>query len=396
VKAVIAGGGIGGLTAALCLHHHGHDATILEASDALTEVGAGIQISPNGMKVFAALGLADDVARVAFAPEALEMRSGRTGRQVFQIPITEKERARWGGPYLHVHRADLVDVLAAAVRTRMPGAVELSARATGYRQSDSSASVTLAGGREVAGDLIIGADGIHSAIRAQMLGADAPDFTGNVAWRAVVPMEALGDLAPPPTACVWTGPGRHCVTYRLRGGALANLVAVVERDDWQRESWTEEGTRDEALADFDGWHPVLTNLLNKADRHFRWALFDRQPLPTWTDGRVTILGDAAHPMLPFMAQGAVMAIEDAWSLAAALNDVTTVAADVQHYQDRRLGRTAKVQAAARANAKTFHKRTILEQVGTYGPMWLAGKLAPAVVHTRNDWLYGYDVTAVSA
>ena len=226
-----------------------------------------------------------------------------------------------------------------------------------------------------------------------MLGDDTPVFTGNVAWRAVVPMEKLGDLAPRPTACVWMGPGKHCVTYRLRRGALINFVGVVERDDWTIESWSERGTKAEALADFDGWHPTITRILNEAEELYRWALFDRAPLAKWADGRVALMGDAAHPMLPFMAQGAAMAVEDAWTLAQQLALTENAPRALQNYQSLRLARASRVQALSRANAKTFHKRTRLNQLGTYGPMWLAGKLVPTAIHARQDWLYGHDVTA---
>jgi salicylate hydroxylase len=396
MKVIIAGGGIGGLTAALCLHHFGLDVEVREAAPALSEVGAGIQISPNGMKVFEALGMSGAIADIAFAPDALEMRLGTSGRRIFQIPITARERRRWGGPYLHIHRADLLRVLEATLRERLPHAVTLNSPVTGYCPQQDHVDVLNGEDAVATGDALIGADGIHSAIRTTMLGEDAPVFTGNVAWRAVVPMDVLGDLVPPPTACVWAGEGRHCVTYRLRRGTLANLVAVVERADWTHESWTEQGTREEALADFAGWHPVLTNLIEKADQHFRWALFDRKPLPRWTDGRVALLGDAAHPMLPFMAQGAVMGIEDAWAVAQCLSEDADAPAALQRYEGVRHARTARVQAAARANAGTFHKSGPAAQLATYGPMWLAGQIIPGVVHTRNDWLYAYDITQALA
>jgi len=190
------------------------------------------------------------------------------------------------------------------------------------------------------------------------------------------------------------GKGRHAVTYRLRGGELANFVGVVERDDWKTEDWAELGEREDALEDFADWHPVITNLIGaaKPESLYRWALFDRMPLPNWVDGRAALLGDAAHPMLPFFAQGAAMAVEDAWVIAQELSkpdrDVNT---SLKAYKERRLPRTSKVQAASRANMKTFHQRTWLGQMKTYGPMWLAGHIAPPLVHRRMDWLYGYDI-----
>lgn len=266
---------------------------------------------------------------------------------------------------------------------------------TGYQQDAEKIIVRLENGREISGDVLLGADGIQSTIRAQMGAAGTPNFTGNTAWRVLVPLDALGSLAPKPTACVWMGRGRHAVTYQLYGGEVANFVGVVERSDWTRESWIERGNPGDALSDFSGWHPVITTLLKDAELGtlFRWALFDRPPLARWTDGRAALLGDAAHPMLPFLAQGAAMAVEDGWVLARELSspgrpvDVSLLA-----YQNQRSARTGKAQARSRANMKTFHQRTKLGQLATYGPMWLAGQFAPILVHKRMDWLYGYDVT----
>jgi salicylate hydroxylase len=393
MKVLIAGGGIGGVTAALALIHHGFEVEVLEQAAALGEVGAGIQISPNGAKVLHALDLLAQVEQIAFRPERIEMRYGESGRTIFSIPLAAEAVHRWGAPYLHVHRADLLEVLVAELRARAPNAIRTGIQVTGYVTTDHLVEVSLANGERVAGDVLIGADGIRSLVRERMLGAEAPRFAGCVAWRAVVPVEALGHLPPPPTACVWVGPGKHAVTYRIRRGELANFVGVVERDDWRKEGWTEEGDRADVLRDFAGWHPVVTGMVEAAEKHFRWALFDRNPLPRWTDGRVALLGDACHPMLPFMAQGAVMAIEDAWVLARKLKEFAEPVAALKAYEAARLPRTAKVQAAARANAGIFHKRTALEKFVTYGPMQLAAQFAPSIVHARQDWLYGVDVTA---
>lgn len=391
-KAIIVGGGIGGLTAALAFHAFGWKVEVLEQAPEIGEVGAGIQISPNGMKVFRALGVEDRIARNAFQPESLEMRFGRSGREIFQIQARRAMIERWGAPYLHLHRADLIEALTELLLDRQPRAIRLNASCAEYETHDTGVVAKLVSGEAVSGDLLVGADGIHSKIRHQMLGPAQPDFTGNVAWRAVVPMDQLGDLAPPPTACVWVGAKRHAVTYRLRGGELANFVGIVETDTWTSESWTEQGRKEDVLADFAGWHPIITNLIETADAHFRWALFDRQPLPTWTDGRAVLLGDACHPTLPFQAQGAVMAIEDAYLLAKlcseAGGDLTPALAT---YFETRHPRTSSVQAASRGNAKLFHKHTPLSRAATYGPMWLAGKLAPGLIRSRQDPFFAYDV-----
>jgi salicylate hydroxylase len=291
-----------------------------------------------------------------------------------------------------LHRADLVATLTKLLLARQPNSVRLNAVCTGYQNSETSVQAQLADGETLDADLLVGADGIHSVIRTQMLGPDRPDFTGNTAWRAVVPLEKLGDLVPPPTACIWVGARKHAVSYRLRGGTLANFVGIVESDTWTSESWTEAGTKEQVLADFAGWHPIILNLIEQADAHYRWALFDRQPLDQWVDGRAVLLGDACHPTLPFQAQGAVMSIEDAYLLAMLCSDDQyTLDQALDLYFKSRLPRTSSVQAASRGNAKLFHKRTPLSRAMTYGPMWVAGKIAPGIIRSRQDPFYAYDV-----
>jgi len=394
MKVVIAGAGIGGLTTALCCLLRNHEVVVLEQAQALTEVGAGIQLPPNAMRVFQALGIADDIAANAFVPEALEARMGGSGRTLFYLPLAARVAKKWHAPYLHIHRADYINALKKVLLAKAPGALHLGAEVLRYTQTTSSIAVELSDGKIISGDVLIGADGIHSTVRAQMTGAEAPLFTGHIAWRAVVPIEQLGKHAPPPTACVWMGRGKHAVTYRLRRGTLANFVGVVESRDWAHESWSERGSRKQALADFSDWHSLVPRLIEAADTLYRWALFDRRPLPNWVQGRVALLGDAAHPMLPFMAQGAAMAVEDAWVLAAMLSEQNRTPADALHaYQCAREARTTAVQRASTANAGRFHQRSVAGQIATYGPMWLAGRMLPSLIHQRTHWLYNYDVTS---
>lgn len=383
---IIVGAGIGGLTLAHALLKQGQSVRILERASALENVGAGIQIPPNAVKVLRALGLEADVKARAFQPEAIEARMGQTGRHIFNIPLAEYAKNRWGAPYLHIHRAAYIFALA----NNLPDeTLKLNSNVISYENIAKGVCVYLENDRQLKSQYLIGADGIRSTIREQMLGPDAPQFTGNMAWRVVVPTERLEDLAPNPTACAWFGPGRHGVTYRLGPeGELTNFVGVVEQDSWQEEGWSIPGKKADLRADFEDWHPVIKNVIDKADTFHRWALFDRAPLPRWIDGRAALLGDAAHPMLPFLAQGAAMAVEDAWVLA----DVIGRDDNLSVYQSKRLGRTSKVQAASRANMGLFHKSSPVSKLATYGPMWAAGRLFPGVVHQRMDWLYNYDVT----
>jgi salicylate hydroxylase len=389
---LISGGGIGGLTAALAFLKCGHRVTVFEQSPFLDEVGAGLQISPNGMRVFEVLGVSARVEKDTFRPRAQELRYGKGGALILSIPLRDASRARWGGEYLHVHRADLVEALAGALEDREPEALQLGCRVVSYTQDAGSVTAHLEDGSAVTGDLLVGADGIHSLIRAQMVGPDKPRFTGNVAWRAVVPVSELGADAPPETACVWVGPRRHAVTYRLRRGSLANLVAVVESKTPESESWTATGARERALKDFKRWSPVIRSIIEKAPVLNRWALFDRMPLERWSDGRVVLMGDACHPMLPFLAQGAVMAIEDAYLLAQLVTRTADLQGALQTYETQRKPRTARIQEGARSNAALFHKGDPISRLATFGPIWIAGQFLPSVAHGQYDWIYKHDVT----
>ncbi|MGB5325659.1 MAG: FAD-dependent monooxygenase [Pseudomonadales bacterium] len=393
MKILIAGGGIGGLTAALCCLQRGHQVIVLEQAATIAEIGAGIQLPPNAIKVLHKLGLQEQLAELAFRPEALEARMGVSGRNIFSVALSGAAGNHWQAPYLHIHRADYIAVLRNALQTRAPNCLTLDAKITSVTQSGQDVTVSVAGNRHYSGDALIAADGIHSTVR-NIIGDDSPAaFTGNIAWRAVVPVEKLGKAKPPPTACVWMGSGRHAVTYLLRGGELANFVGVVERDDWRVESWSARGEMADALQDFKGWHPGIVTLLEQADALSRWALYDRKPLQRWTDGRIALLGDAAHPMLPFMAQGAAMAVEDAWVVAEELSQGDASVSDrLMRYEQRRLARTSRMQAISRANASTFHRHSTAAKILHYTPMWLAGQLVPGLIRKNFDWIYAYNVT----
>ncbi len=393
MKALVIGGGIGGVTAALCLRAQGLDVEVFERAETLSEVGAGIQLSPNGMKVLARLGLDARAEAVAFRPEALEMRLGTSGTQVFSIPMGEGARARYGAPYLHIHRADLMTVLGDALAASAPGALHLSRHLTGLEQDADHVTARFADGSTATGDVLIGADGIHSQVKAALFGASPARFTGNVAWRLVVPADERLRALVPPTATIWVGPGRHAVTYWLRRGELVNFVGIVEQQGWQQEGWTEQGDITDLRRDFAGWAEPVTEIMARAQACHRWALLDRDPMLRWGEGRVTLLGDACHPMLPFLAQGAVMAIEDAWVLARSLASQSSVPEALRTYAQARQPRTARVQLGARVQMGRYHQRTRLGQLATYGPMWLAAHLAPGKVKSMQDWLYKVDVTA---
>ena len=382
LNVLVAGGGIGGLTAALCLASRGHHVSVFEQAAAFGEVGAGLQLSPNCTRVLHSLGLEDALRANAFLPEATQFRDWRSGKVIAESPLGAAAVDRYGMPYYHIHRGDLLRVLVDAA-ARMPDiSLHAGVRVEQISQTGQRAT-TVAGGVERHGDALVGADGIHSATRTALWGQEQPRFTGNVAWRALVPTARLPTGLVRPTATVWWGPGKHFVHYYVRGGTLVNCVCVVEKTGWETESWTEPGAHGELKSDFAGWHDDVQQLIDHADEDslFKWALYDRAPMPRWGKGRITLLGDACHPTLPFMAQGAAMAIEDSAVLAACLTVASEVPASIARYENLRRKRTAAIQAGSRRNARVFHLSGLRA--------WLRNRAARMARQTM-DTLYRYD------
>ena len=383
----VVGGGIGGLTAALCLARAGHNVQVFEQTDECVATGAGIQVSPNASRVLHQLGLQDALMAKGFLPKATQMRSWRSGRVIAETTLGDVAVERYGAPYYHIHRGDLIEVLVSAVAAEPTIALTLSSEMTGFTQ-DANQVRLVAGEHEHQVDLLIGADGIHSSVRACLWGDQQADFTGNVAWRMLVPVNRLPDGLIAPNATVWWGPGKHFVHYLVNGGDYVNCVCVVEKAGWQAESWVEAGSMPELRADFAGWHDSIQQLLDQADDGtlFKWGLFDRAPMQTWGIDRVTLLGDACHPTLPFMAQGAAMAIEDAAVLANCLSYGADVIAGLQHYEELRKARTAGVQRGSRRNATVFHLSGL--------KAWLRDRAASKAGKHSMDRLYRYDPLTV--
>ncbi len=383
LRILVVGGGIGGLTAALCFAKRGHEVTVFEQAPTFDEVGAGIQLTPNCTRVLHDLGLERSLRACACLPEAIEFRNWRNGRLVGQAALGEDAVTRYGFPYYHAHRADLLAVLVEAAQRTPNIHLRCDARVRRFEQSGARVTLWAAEGSHD-GDLLLGADGIHSAIRAGLWGDDRPRFTGCIAWRALVPTHRLPDGLIRPVATAWWGPRKHFVHYYVRRGELVNCVGVVEKEGWEIESWTERGDHDELAADFAGWHDDVRRLIDNADRNslYKWALHDREPMPRWGEGRVTLLGDACHPMLPFMAQGAAMAIEDAAVLAGCLAGDQDVAAALQRYEGLRRGRTARAQHRSRRNATLFHL------VGMRA--WLRNRVTGRGAARTTDGLYRYN------
>jgi salicylate hydroxylase len=388
-KVLIAGAGIGGLCAALALSKRGFDVEIFEQAATLSEVGAGIQLSPNAMHVLNELGLAQALSAYCFRPNKAVMRHYQSGAEYLSIALGEQCTSRYGAAYMHIHRADLHHVLYQAV-LESGVIINLSKEVSAYQQNDEGVTLLLVNGEQIRADVLIGAEGIRSTIQASMFGQQPADFTGQVAWRGTVETYKLPHDLVKPNANLWVGPGRHFVSYYLRGGSMVNFVAVEQRSDWRNESWHEQGDIKELRGAFSDWHPQVTELLGAADECFLWALFDRKPLVNWTDKNVALLGDACHPMLPFLAQGAAMAIEDAYALAANLDKHNDIPSALKTYQAMRLSRTSKIQRMARANAKLYHMSSPLERA-KLNAIKLAGKIMPSVSAKPIESIYAYNI-----
>lgn len=356
MKILIAGGGIGGLTAALCLQQAGHDVRVFEQAAAFDEVGAGIQCGANALHVLASLNLMPALEQYAVEPEAVHFRVFDTGQLLYQIPLGDAYSRQYGARYYHLHRADLQKVLVDALNQRAAGALHLGVAVTGFNERADSVELTLADGRCFEGELLIGCDGIRSGIRRQILGSYEPRWTGNVAWRGVVDASSLPEGFMARVTSNFVGPKKHMVIYYLRKQALVNFVGVVENRHSLEDSWVRRAPWEELKADFDGWHETVQTVIDYCDRDacYRWALYDHQPIANWSLARVTLLGDAAHATLPFMASGAAMAIEDARILQRAIDQTPSVEEAVQMYQRNRYQRTRQIQLTSNKAGKLYH------------------------------------------
>jgi len=388
--ALIAGGGIAGIGAAVALTRAGWQVTVFEKAEALREVGAGLQLSPNATRVLAHWGLLDAVQAHAVAPEAAVIRDGQSGEEFFRLPLGAAAVRRWGAPYLQVHRADLLDTLVQAARAAGV-TIHLAREVTALATRGDQASLVTADGAEQRADLALAALGIHGMDLEGIARRTKPRFTGETAWRATIPADAVPPGTLPPEATVWAGPGKHAVTYQLRGGRLINLVAACERRDWTAEGWRQPGDPDRMRARYKGWAAPVVSVMDAVEECFLWGLFDRPPMQSWVAGRTALIGDAAHPMLPFMAQGASQALEDAAALVRHLG-AAKVPDALRAWQDERRPRAARVQTLARDNAARFHRRPGLARLLTRTPMRLASRISPGLAAWPVDWLYGHDAT----
>jgi salicylate hydroxylase len=350
------------------------------------------RFSANGARVLFALGLEDAIRSVWSEPAGKEIRLWNTGETWKLFDLGAESVARYGAPYFMMHRADLHTTLIDAVRALKPGAIISMRGRPASRMTARPSRCILRAASAFPGDMLIGADGVHSRIRNILVGDDEAEFTGCMAWRGLVPVTKLPAHMRRNVGVNWVGPGGHVINYFLRRGEIFNFVGIVERD-WRVESWTERGTREECASDFAGWNDDIHAIIGNISEPYKWALLGRTPLGRFSHGRATLVGDAAHPTLPMLAQGANMAIEDGLVLArciAAYDDAETALA---RYDAARVERTAKLVRGANEMAKRFHNPALATATGAKA--YVDAQWNEEVVKQRYDWIFSYDATRVA-
>lgn len=387
-RIAIAGGGIAGLTTALALLAQGFQVEVYEQAAQLGELGAGLQISPNGSRVLLALGLGEALQGMVCQARGKEIRMWDTGQRWKLFDLGDDCLARFGAPYWMVHRGDLHRVLLQAFEARSQRPVRLNARVVKARSTPQGVSFELGDGVVHTADALLAADGVHSVLREQLLGEDKAQFTGLLAWRGLVPVARVAAHLQAQVGTNWVGPGAHVITYPVRAGQLMNVVGIIEREGWRSESWTEPGTHAELLQDFGHWHEDVRALMSAIEQPFKWALLGRAPQTGWAQGNICLLGDAAHPTLPFLAQGANMAIEDAAVMARCLAADASPAQAFARFEKLRWQRTADIVNRSRDNAQRFHNPRLSDPAAAVD--YVSSEWEPEKVRRRYDWLFEYD------
>ena len=384
----IIGGGIGGLAAAVSLLQAGFDVHVYEQVRAPREVGAGIVLTPNATRLLYRLGFRAKLETLGVAPLAWRQRRWDDGSTLMFTPVA----ARSGEPatFYTSHRADVLSMLIESLPNER---LHLDHRLTGFTDWGDCVEMQFGNGAQTEAGMVIGADGIHSTVRGLLFGAERPRFTGCVAYRGLVPAGHLSGLDLPSESQLWLGPGKHFVHYPVQDARLVNFVCLIDRDVWTKESWIEPGDVADALAAYAGWHAQVRSIISAVNETFVWGLFDRPPLLRWSVGRVTLLGDACHPMLPFMAQGAAQAIEDAATLAAVLaQSAADVPQALRRYESLRLPRTACIQTIAASNKMRNHlpdgpqQRERDARMASGAADWSIG---------ASTWVYEHDAAAAA-
>jgi salicylate hydroxylase len=353
---ILVGAGIGGLAAALALHRSGQQVSVYEQAPELGEVGAGIMLTPNSVRALKHIGVYDTVEKLATRPTATRYRNYQTGAEASAVTLTDTFEQRYGSPFLTIHRAELLEAIANGVFAAGPDIVKLGHTLVDCGKRDGQVWARFANGVVATGDILIGCDGVRSTVRRVLHGDQPARFSGHVAFRGTVPAELLGPVHHTPDTFVWVGPEKHVVNYLIKQVTLMNYVAIVERDEWTAEGWNVPATLDEVRREFEGWHADWLEILNHSDPNglIKWGIFDREPLAQWRKGRISLLGDAAHRTVPYIAQGAAMSLEDGVVLARALDAAGDPEEALQLYEDSRHERTAWVPKTALFFGQLFH------------------------------------------
>ncbi|MEJ7931635.1 FAD-dependent monooxygenase [Ramlibacter sp. AN1015] len=392
MRVIIAGCGIGGATLALALQRFGIDCVVLEQAQRLEEVGAGVQLSPNGVVVLKHLGVHEALATVAFEPRELLYRDWQSGEVLMRNPLMPQIGVHFGSPYYHAHRADLIAVLTGALDAAR---VRLGCRITAVEQVGDRVRARLGDGRCEEGDVLVGADGIHSLVRTQLFQADAPHSSGCVAWRGLVDADAARHLNISPSAHVWMGPGHSAVIYYVSGGRKINWICIGSSPENRKESWSATATVEEVLQEHAGWNEEVLGLVRLTAKPFVTALYDRNPLTSWVRGRIALLGDSAHAMLPYHAQGAVQSMEDAWVLARVLQLESDPERALARYQALRLDRATRVQAQSRSAEERFHMSDAAQVAERNAKFRKYDAQYSGTFLPQQEWLFGYDADAAA-
>ncbi len=387
---LVAGAGIGGLTAALALAQSGFRVVVLEQSEKLEETGAGIQLSPNAARTLIGLGLEQELRPLAVAPEALRVVSAPSGREILRMPLGEIAAQRYGAPFWVIHRGDLQAVLASAVSRRLDVTLKLGVRVEDFTTHANGVTVSTSGSAgmtEQRGHALIAADGLWSRMRARLGDAEPPRYAGRAAWRSLVPARSVAPEFRAPLVHLWLGGDAHLVHYPVKGGHLVNIV-VITADNWKAPGWSAPASRADLIPRLaaEAWAPAARALVGVPDSWLKWPLYDRSPLRRWSQGPVALLGDAAHPMLPYLAQGAAMAIEDAAVAAQCLmKNPDDAAAALRNYAALRVPRTRKVQRLAARNGARYHQSGLAALLRNAGIRLIGGK----GLLRHYDWLYDW-------
>ena len=392
-RIAVIGGGIGGLTAAQALTRRGFEVSVYEAQPELREIGAGVALGPNAMKALRAIGLEEPVRAIAWEAESHALRNWKTAHAITETAdATQAER--YGAASCFAHRADLLDALARELPSEI---VTLGARCVSVDGDGDVATARFQDGSEIEADAIVGADGIHSPVRAALFGEDAPRFTGKVCYRSVIPVDAVPGGPPGPENVTWLGPHGAIVVYRVRRGDLINVVSHYDDETYKHESWITECDRSEVIERYSGWHESLVRLFSASELWYKWALYDRDPIPQWTRGRATVLGDAAHPMLPYLGQGAGQAMEDGCVLAAALASMPEdLPGGLALYDRARRPRASRVVLAARARGADNHLTSPLAAWRRDMLIALRKRLGSGDEGRGAGWIWDYDAGSPAA